>query len=129
MDNFHLDITSEGRESLELALRIAFGQHNKAVAYLVDPKKGLVFFWHADKNEKGLQTLPFKLDAIGATDFAVRWLAEAEYGPEPGHDGSNGKGWRVYNDRWGRVSYPDNEHSGWSYSFVAVLPCWAWYGK
>src|SRR5690349_24893058 len=31
------------------------------------------------------------------------WLAEADYGPQPDHDGDNSKGWRIYNEAWGHV--------------------------
>lgn len=84
----------------------------------------LVFFNHYDiKKEDGDKTtLPFKLDADGASDFARRWLEEADYGREPDHDGSNGKGWRIYNEGWGHV---DNDH----YGVIAVTPVWAMYGK
>lgn len=35
MDNFNLDVTSEGRRHLELALGLAFGSHQKATHYAV----------------------------------------------------------------------------------------------
>ncbi len=124
MDNFRIDITAEGDALLVKAMEVAFtncpGQ--TAEAYLISPEKGLVFFWSPKDSSQSLVPLPFKLDAAGAADFARRWLAEADYGREPDHDGDNGKGWRVYCEGWGRID-------GYSYSFVAVKPCWAWYGK
>jgi hypothetical protein len=125
MDNFHIDITSEG--DLSDAMKIAFkgAAGSKAEAYLIHPDKGLIFFWSAHPNDhpdKRLVPLPFKLDAAGAADFAKRWLAEQDYGRQPDHDGHNGKGWRLYNESWGRVG-------DFTYSFVAVMPEWAMYGK
>lgn len=66
--------------------------------------------------------LPFTLDAAGAADFASRWLAEADYGSQPDHDGDNGKGWCIYNEAWGHV---DSHYS----AIIAIAPSWAMYGK
>ena len=119
MDNFHIDITSEG--SINAAMRIAFsGRSHKASFYKVSATKGLVFGW-SDSMRDGIK-LPFSLDADGAADFATRWLAEQDYGKEPDHDGDNGKGWRLYNESWGHVD------DDWA-AFVAVKPAWAMYGK
>jgi hypothetical protein len=121
MDNFHIDITYEGDEALRNALEIAF-RGSKAEAYAIIPKVGLVFFAYGYERCQGAAKLPFKLDVAGAADFARRWLAEAEYGSEPDHDGSNGKGWRVYTEHWGRIG-------DWWGSLCAVQPAWAEYGK
>ena len=117
-DNFHIDIVHGG--DLTDAMKIAFSgaPGGKAEAYAVHPKKGLVFLWGG---KEGI-ALPFKLDAAGAADFAKRWLAEADYGREPDHDGDNSKGWRIYNDSWAKVE-------GFSYSIVAVQPAWLMHGK
>ena len=122
VDNFHIDIMSEGDlvEPMKIAFRGAAG--SRAEAYVVDPKLGLIFFWSANDGPKDIAKLPFKLDATAAADFAKRWLAEQDYGNEPDHDGDNGRGWRLYNESWGRVG-------GHTYSFVAVKPAWAMYGK
>lgn len=86
----------------------------------------LVFYdnrYSSEKPEGGDQVaLPFTLDAEGAADFARRWLAEADYGSQPDHDGDNGRGWRVYNEGWGHV---DGHRS----AIVAITPVWAMYGK
>jgi hypothetical protein len=124
MDNFRIDITAEGDATFTKAMEIAFTNSpgSKVEAYKIDPEKGLVFFWTLGLHKEGVVGLPFKLDAVGAADFARRWLAEQDYGREPDHDGSNGKGWRIYCEQWGRVA-------SMSGSFVAVQPSWAWYGK
>ena len=84
--------------------------------------KRLVFYWASNTHNKDVVELPFKLDSEGATDFALRWLNELDYGKEPDHDGDNSKGWRVYCEGWGQV---DGE---WG-AFLAVAPAWAMYGK
>jgi hypothetical protein len=63
-----------------------------------------------------------KEDISFLTDFVSKWLSQVDYGTEPDHDGSNGKGWTVWNDSWGRVN------GEWQ-SFVAIKPTWAMYGK
>jgi hypothetical protein len=126
MDNFHFDMTCQGRETLSAAMRLAFSQHSKATHYAIreaDDKKPrrIVFFW-AESVAKGAAPFPFKMDAEGCADFAWRWLSEVDFGSEPDHDGDNGKGWRVYNEGWGHV---DGEWAG----IIAVAPEWAMYGK
>lgn len=51
-----------------------------------------------------------------------KWLKEAKYENEPDHDGCNERGWRVFNDAWGRVG---DEHG----AFVEIQPVWLMYGK
>lgn len=131
MDNFRIDITSEGDVNLERALLIAFSRSGSgAVGYAVrdavpgvphetKPRR-LVLFWTT--READFVPLPFKLDAAAAADFARHWLAEQDYGKEPDHDGHNGRGWRIYNEAWGHV---DGDYA----AFVAIAPAWAMYGK
>lgn len=147
MDNFRLDITSAG--DLGPAMALAFNPPRHAIGYAIrDAIEGerwseaecerhphlwrdwktpprprrLVFYWSLTQECEEIVALPFKLDAAGAADFAKRWLAEEDYGSEPDHDGSNGKGWRLYNESWGHVD------GHWA-AFVAVAPTWAMYGK
>jgi hypothetical protein len=151
MDNFHIDITSEGRSALATAMSLAFGKYHSAVAYaireavagekhkfeddalqekygwMLGPKtqgkpKRLIFFWSDSETVSDRIALPFKLDATGAADFAIRWLGELDYGRQPDHDGDNEKGWRLYCEGWGHV----DGHWG---AFVAIAPAWAMYGK
>lgn len=119
MDNFRINITCQGSKYLLQAMQIACQSHTKIVGYSIDPKKGLIFYWTECKDAT---KLPFTLDVAGAADFAGRWLAEQDYGGQPDHDGDNGKGWRLYNEDWGRIG------SQWE-AFVAIKPEWAMYGK
>lgn len=120
MDNFRINIVSEGDEALRKAMELAF-RHYKAEGFLVD-RDSLIFLWSMNEGHIGSVRLPFKMDSLGATNFALQWLAEVEYGSEPDHDGDNGRGWRVYNEEWGNVS------GLWS-AIVGVQPVWAMYGK
>lgn len=61
------------------------------------------------------------VDIVGAMVHA--WLTgEATYPPEPDHDGSNGRGWRVSNGDWGHAV------GRWQ-ACIEVEPRWAMYGK
>lgn len=134
MDNFHFDITArpahklraddDTPDTLDLAMRIAFLHHRTATHYCIHPEKGLVFFWAESTRSSIWKSipLPFELDYLGAADWARRWLREQDYGPEPDHDGSNVRGWRVYNEDWGHVA------DDWA-AFVAIHPEWAMLGK
>lgn len=142
MDNFKIDITAEGEASLRKAIEIAFAHNapgSKIESYHIkklensswydipESLKGetaIILRWIKAESftEGGPVNLPFKLDSAGAADFAIRWLAEQDRGPEPGHDGSNGKGWRIFTGAWGHVG---NDH----YAVCAIVPAWAMYGK
>lgn len=127
MDNFKIDVTSEGAENFKLAMRLAFlgkSRHSgySATHYADLGEKGLAFYW---TDCPGALKLPCKLDAEGAADLALRWMAECPDEKRQGwcdHDGSNGHGFRVYNDDWGHVA------GAWQ-GICAVQPVWAWYGK
>ncbi len=119
-DNYHFDLNGETRERFEAAMSFAFSEHAKAYGYRVTPK-GLVFYWACDQ-ESGVLPLPYPMKLDAAIGFAWHWLESAVYGPQPDHDGSNHKGWRVYNEAWGHI---DGE---WR-AFAAIQPEWMMYGK
>jgi hypothetical protein len=148
MDNFGIDITAEGRASLEKALEIAFAHncpggtvsHYKVVKfkretrYYGEPKTThhfsdlkehqdgiptLLLLWH--EGQEATEHL-FAMDLAETLGFVNGWLNKVDFGKEPDHDGSNGKGWRVFTETWGRVA-------GYSYTVCAVQPAWAMYGK
>lgn len=126
MDNFKFLVQSEGREVFNLAFEIMF-QHapgHKASHYLEHPEKGFLLFWHEDDKMKP-HKLPFAMDWKTAADLVWGWLGErkdSEYREYCDHDGSNGHGFKIYNEAWGHID-------GTSYAFLAVLPIWCWYGK
>lgn len=136
MNNFQFQMTSIGDERLVNALLLvwsaagrkgathyAIREATSATEFTPARPKRLVFFWCGKDNESTDKVaFPFTMDAKGAADFAARWLKETEYGCEPGYDGDNERGWKVYNERYGRVDDDRN-------SIIAVAPVWAMYGK
>lgn len=152
MDNQCLDITSEGTIGIGHALAILWraatpgglATHYKVAKYtertnyycydregqhrtrhstrLEDDPKGcdtLILLWSA---ERDATSLPFPLNQEQAADFIRNWLGTLDYGTQPDHDGSNGKGWRLFTEAWGHVA-------GHHYAIVGVQPAWAMYGK
>lgn len=125
MDNHKILIQSEGRAAFDLAFQLSLtGKYGvkKITHYLDDPEKGLILFYIESNNAI---KLPVPLDWKGAADLAWAWLQnqdESVYDDLLDHDGSNGHGFRIYNDAWGRVG------EYW-HSVIAVIPIWAWYGK
>lgn len=146
MDNRTIDVVSEGDGELAMALALIWANapggkasHYKeanlveTVRYFGEPTSGhhsslkedpagtptLIFLW---SNERDALPLPDRLDQEGAYTFARAWLRKANYGQEPGHDGCNGKGWRVFTESWGHVA-------GYSYAIAGIQPAWAMYGK
>jgi hypothetical protein len=117
-DNFHIDISAEGDKTLGKAIDLAFNGRT-AEGYIIGDF-GLCFLWSLYEKRSGTVAFPFKCNAEAAADFARRWLAEADYGRQPDHDGDNEKGWHVYNDAWGQVA-------GMHGSIVAVKPDWQMY--
>ena len=105
MDNFHIDITSEGSKSLRAALDIAISHAGgKATHYAVrqadtaKKRQGprLILYWSAE-TAYDVAPLPFVLNASNIGDFVEGWLAQnSPQHAEPDHDGDNGKGWRVW---------------------------------
>lgn len=151
MDNRQIDVTSEGLESLGKALEliwpsaaggkathyiqskfkeeVSYYQNKKGLtthhySKLVEDQKGtdtLILLW-SQSGDKRDQKLPFPLKLEDAKSFVSGWLDSLNWGHEPDHDGSNGKGWRVFTEAWGHVA-------GNHYAIVAVQPAWAMYGK
>jgi hypothetical protein len=118
MDNFHLDVTSRGADTLKKAMQLFHPHVQRVTGYSTEGGK-LVLYWNKSLRATAL---PFPMMLDQAADFSSGWLAHADYGPEPGHDGSNSKGWRLHCDTWGIV---DGDH----YAFAAIQPVWAMHGK
>lgn len=124
MDNFQFDMTSEGAETLRKALSF-FRCADAVTGYRVEEtalKAGrprLILYW--SKSARSTQVL-YPMKFAQTAEYVLGWLAQADYGPQPDHDGDNGKGWRLYNEAWGHV---DGE---WQ-AFAAIEPVWAMYGK
>lgn len=126
MDNFEIDVSSEGRQHFDLAMAIAC--RRPAVGWAVLPDHGLVLYWDLDSKSPSLvNRLPSPMDAKAASDFVWHWLEntaekDVDFNQCHDHDGYNARGWRVYCEAWGQVA------GDWR-AFVAVRPIWALYGK
>lgn len=120
-NNFRFDISCG---PLEESLKIAFYQH-KATCWKFEgvglERDRLIFAWHQD-NSPGYNPFVAPVGPEEAVTIVKSFLAKQDYGPEPDHDGSNKKSWRIYNEEWGHVG-------GNHYAFAAVEPVWEMFGK
>ncbi len=149
MDNRQINIISDKDAHLRAALEIAFAgaAGGKVSHYRVAKLKYHTTYWNKDKdairhdtvlmepaNNTGTETLilywhkekdniplPYAMEINATYSFVKGWLDSREVSGEPDHDGDNKKGFRVFNDQWGRVID--------SYSFVGIQFEWAMYGK
>lgn len=121
-DNFHFDITGA---KLFDCLNIAFlgSPSGKATHWIVEEKEGnpqrLLLGWNKDKD---MTPFPAPMSVEECEPFILSWLRTVDYRKELDHDGDNSKGWRIYNESWGKIN-------GYTYSFVAIEPIWLIYGK
>lgn len=121
-DNYAFDISAEGRTTFDLAMKIAFGCHSKAVAYeVVDGT--MILYWAFPHYSKTVQKFPYEMKLEDASNFVWGWVQEAKHiGREPDHDGDNSEGFRVFNQAWGHVN------NSWE-AFVGIQQVWMMYGK
>lgn len=121
-DSFQFDITGVG---LELALPVAMSQHRVVTGWLIDTRPEhrdrLVLFW-TPRHGGPYNKFPSNMTMEGIGPVIEAWLGEVEYGPEPDIDGSCEKGFRIYNEAWGKVG-------GMWEAFAAIEPVWLMYGK
>jgi hypothetical protein len=120
MNNREIKVQAAGRKSFDLAMQLIFEDTpgKTATHFKFDPELGMVFHWH---EEKGTIPLPFAMGCNLVADLAWGWLESIIPPGEPtGFDGSYDKGFEVTNRGCG---------DGWSFSFLAVKPVWAYYGK
>lgn len=108
---------------LEPSLQIAFNTApgNTAWGYK-STKDRLVFAWHESAGEG---FVPFVTPIIWeeAVSIIKNWCKEvADYGRSPDTDGDSERSWRIFCEDWGFI---DHNH----YTFMAVEPYWAVYGK
>jgi hypothetical protein len=122
--------------TLKLAFLNEYGNTQKARAWKVDINKGLILFWHYDSSA-GSFPFPTSLNAEEVFPLVKQYLADKETWENTvfgewednlqGFDGIIDKGWRVYTERWGKIEKA--EYQGYDYSFLAIKPCYCWYGK
>ena len=153
MDNFRIDVTSEGREHFDAAMKMAFSSApgGTAVAIAVHSKIGLVLYWHAEKPARLKQQVPWSSQHTGEQRAEMERLAEAEavaVAPLPFPLTATAAAdyvwhWLTTAAGYGRAPDHDGDNEkGWRvyneqwghvagnhYAFVAVQPVWAMYGK
>lgn len=126
MDNFHIDITARGRDNLERILDVVL-MSNTPTHWCSHPDKGTIYFWSKpDRVPEGILVyglFPEWATAKAWADDVNTWLSIEDYGPQPDLDGSCSKGFRVYNEHYGRIDGFSN------YSFLAIKPEWAEHHK
>jgi hypothetical protein len=143
MDNFRLDITTEGNESLRTAIALfkSSATHYSVVgaaprtdaqekpeSSIVHPDAAtLVTFWTAPRDwPHEINRFPMRASTTLLADFIWAWLVEQDKAraDHADLDGSLGKsGFRIWNgDRHGRFGVR------WEGLF-AVRPHWSWYHK
>lgn len=115
MDNCKILVQSEGRRAFDWAFQLVFDKTptGKATHYLEDTEKGFILFWHEPALSVKASKLPYAAGWKESADLVWGWLSERtdkEYREYLDHDGSNGHGFRVYNDAWSKID-------GMSYSF------------
>lgn len=122
-DNFHFDITGA---RLYDCLNIAFGgaPGSKATHWIIHNRENsvprMILCWNEDE---GTHPLPAPMSVEDCEPFVMAWLRMVDYGEGPDIDGSVSKGWRVYNELWGKIDGFN------TYSFVAIEPAWLMHGK
>jgi hypothetical protein len=138
MDNFHIDVTSDKLKDLEAALIIAIrntpgakATHFKVSSVfkktldetIEEAKSALILCWY---ETAGSSKLPYSLTEKNIFTFVENWLSEQDkenYMDWEDMDGEcSPKAFRIFNQYWGHI----NEDP---YSFIAITPTYAWYGK
>jgi hypothetical protein len=145
-DNGRVFVVSEGEERFRGAMELLCDDYT-ATHYAITKEWGLVLFWTDPKTSvpvgftEKVCALPYPMKGEAISDFAWNFLRTVDYGSEPDHDGSNGKGFAVCNGKPGKEDYKNpvkgfavyNEEWGhvadmWE-AFCAVAPVYMMYGK
>lgn len=93
-----VDVASEGSLHLDLAIKLSMQYHvsyernEPTVTHWMEHDGKLVFYWHASGGGNAF-VVPHTREML--VPLILSWLAKQDYGDEPDHDGSNGKGWRL----------------------------------
>lgn len=120
MDNRIISIASEGKGDFDLAMQLAMTTPRKTtIGYRIYENK-LVLYWAPSDS---MVKLPYAMNVGETINFVWGWLEKTSPSRnEPDHDGSNGKGFCVFNEAGGRV------FGEWE-AFIAIEPIWAIYSK
>jgi hypothetical protein len=116
MDNFEFTMTGYGMVALIKALECVDMRYSKVEGWKKTGNE-LCMFWAANGETTNQLIIPVKPSSMVAMIEA--WLQAQTYPPEPDHDGSNSKGWKITTKR---------DAKPWSFAFT-IEPCWAMHGK
>ena len=115
--NYNLVLISDMKEQFDMAFSIVFNGHQTATHYYITADGNFILFW---AKVEGANPLPYPMQVEAAREMVWEWLKNAAvYGPEPDHDGSNYKGFRI----------ETGDADGKWQCIVRVQPCWAEYWK
>lgn len=123
-----VDVSSEGSLHLDLAIKLAMQYHvgherkEPTVSHWQEKDGKLFFFWHASGGGQEFM-VPHTREML--VPLILAWLAKQDYGEEPDHDGSNGRGWRLKS----HFSLFPDDHRGRSYIQFMITPEWLEYHK
>lgn len=119
-DNPVIRVNGISIDRLRYAMKLAQGF--PAHGYKIDEEKGHLVFMRYPGAPDAIP-FPAPLSAERCAEIAFDWLSAQPYPPECDHDGSNKKGWLIWNDKWGQIE-------GYDYhSFLAVRPEWIMFGN
>lgn len=139
MDNRIFNVNGREDDDLLEVLKLAFKHGNwnkerKAKGWRIDKKYGFILFSYIPTytyTGKNINEFPIPLSAEAICPIIKEYLKNKEtwenvefedWDKDLDHDGSNGKGWRVYCENWGHI---DSESS----AFIAIKPAYMWFGK
>lgn len=138
-DMYHFDVNGKTREMFDVVMELAMlaspgrkvtdVKSYKSLALASDfPRisSSLILYWADPGPESGAVMLPYPMCLKQISEFVWGWLeslTSVEWPPEPEHDGSNSKGWRIFNERWSQI---DGEGH---YAFAKIEPFWQVHGK
>lgn len=123
MDNFKIDIHTEGQDHLLKCLELAFTHCGKAAGYVV-MNHSIVLFWSPPTSlVPDYTAFPFPANVEFATKFVWEWLSSSPVPRSNDEDVETGLAFRVHCDDWGHV-----EPYGWP-AFVKITRSVALYGK
>lgn len=136
MDNKIFRMNGEIYEDFLIGLKLLFGSRRTAKYWIVDEKKGFVFFWEIPFSyTKPVNKFPVNMTAELIAPIIWEWMKSEEGANFENTEnwegfidmgGSQKRGWLIYVEDWGRIKL-DNVLD--DYAIGAVRPVWLWFGK
>ena len=127
----HFQLEAQTSEQLELGIKILQGWHPRVTHYVTGKDNFgtpfLSLLWATpDRVEGPLPLIAPMTDAGAIRQQLQAWLLTVDYGKEPDHDGSNGKGYHLVGD----APLISGYGNPWGfYSVLTIYPKWIEYHK